>query len=39
MKCQLCGNGITDLQNARVVLPWGETCSVCVDEINQKATK
>lgn len=39
MKCQLCANEITDLQNARVVLPWGETCSDCMDEINQTATK
>ena len=36
MKCQLCGNGITDLQNARVVLPWGETCADCVLEIEGK---
>lgn len=39
MKCQLCGNEITDLQNAREVLPWGETCSDCMDEINQTETK
>ena len=33
MKCQLCANEITDLQNARLVLPWGETCADCVAEI------
>ena len=36
MKCQLCGNGITDLQNARLVFPWGETCADCVTEIESK---
>jgi hypothetical protein len=35
MKCQLCGELITDTQNARVVLPWGETCAACMKEIEQ----
>jgi len=36
MKCQLCAEPITDTKNARVVLPWGETCADCMKEIGGK---
>ena len=34
--CQLCGNKIEDINSARVVLPFGETCGECVREIEAK---
>ena len=31
--CQLCGEGIEDINKAGIVLPWGETCEKCLKEI------
>jgi hypothetical protein len=38
MDCQLCGEKITDSKTARVVLPWGETCSNCLEDIKEFGT-
>lgn len=38
MNCQLCGEEITNSKTARVVLPWGETCSNCLDDIKEFGT-
>lgn len=35
MNCQLCGEKITNTQTAKIVLPWGETCSNCLEDIEQ----
>ena len=39
MNCQLCGEKITNTQTAKIVLPWGETCSNCLEDINQLKEK
>jgi hypothetical protein len=38
MNCQLCGNQIKDSKTAGVVLPWGETCSDCLEDIKEFGT-
>jgi len=35
--CNLCGNEITDIFTAGVVLPWGDTCAECLKEIYGEA--
>ena len=36
MNCQLCGNIIKDIAKGAIVLPWGETCGDCMDNIRGK---
>lgn len=31
--CELCGNEIKKLEDARDVLPWGATCGDCIKEM------
>jgi hypothetical protein len=35
MKCQLCAEVITDINKGAIVLPWGETCEKCLDDIKE----
>lgn len=35
MKCQLCGEKITDITKGAIMLPWGETCGNCLDDIKE----
>jgi hypothetical protein len=36
--CQLCGEKILDIKAGAIVLPWGETCSNCLDDIKEFGT-
>lgn len=38
MNCQLCGNIIEDITKGAIVLPWGETCGDCLDDIKEFGT-
>jgi hypothetical protein len=38
MKCNLCGEVITDITKGAVILPWGDTCGNCVDDIKEFGT-
>ena len=33
--CNLCGETIKDVSEARLVLPWGETCGECIKTIDK----
>lgn len=35
MVCNLCGETIKDVSEARLVLPWGETCGECIETIDK----